>query len=61
MIEVLFEKFPMYAYWAIIGLIVASPIAILLASELGVITVGAVITSAITFAIGVFVAMKLGE
>lgn len=60
-IEVLFDKFPLYAYWAIIGLIVASPVAILMASELGVITIGAIITSAITFAIGVFVAMKLGE
>ncbi|MEI3212297.1 MAG: hypothetical protein V8S42_08255 [Lachnospiraceae bacterium] len=38
-IEIIFEKFPVYEYYAIIGLILASPIAILMASELGVITV----------------------
>ena len=60
-IEIIFEKFPMYAYWAIIGLIVASPFAILLLSEFGTITVVTVITSIVTFALGFFVAMKLGE
>ncbi|MBR4083502.1 MAG: DUF368 domain-containing protein [Lachnospiraceae bacterium] len=29
LIEIIFAKFPFYAYWAIIGLIVASPIAII--------------------------------
>lgn len=60
-IEIIFDKFPMYAYWAIIGLIVASPFAILLLSEFGTITVITVITSIVTFALGFFVAMKLGE
>ena len=60
-IEIIFDKFPMYAYWAIIGLIVASPFAILLLSEFGTITVVTVITSIVTFALGFFVAMKLGE
>ena len=60
-IEIIFEKFPVYAYYAIIGLILASPIAILMASELGVITVLSVITSLVTFAVGFVVAMKLGE
>ena len=31
-IEFVFNKFPLYAYWAIIGLIVASPFAIVLGS-----------------------------
>ena len=61
LVEIVFEKFPLYAYWAIIGLIVASPFAILMVSELGVISVISVITSLVTFAIGFVVAMKLGE
>lgn len=60
-IEVIFVKFPLYAYWAIIGLIAASPIAILLAGELGTITVIAVLTGAAALAVGVIIAMKLGE
>ena len=60
-IEIIFEKFPVYAYYAIIGLILASPIAILMTSELGVLTVLSVITSLVTFAVGFVVAMKLGE
>lgn len=60
-VEIIFARFPLYAYWAIIGLIVASPIGILLAGELGVISIVAVLTSAVTFAVGVFVAIKLGD
>lgn len=60
-IEVIFEKFPLYAYWAIIGLIVASPVAILLMSTFGTITVLSVLSSVIAFAAGFFIAMKLGE
>ena len=60
-IEVIFVKFPLYAYWAIIGLIAASPIAILLAGELGTITVITVLTGAAALAVGVIIAMKLGE
>ncbi|MBO5057543.1 MAG: DUF368 domain-containing protein [Lachnospiraceae bacterium] len=60
-IEIIFEKFPLHAYWAIIGLIVASPFAILMVSELGVITVISVLTSIVTFVIGFIIAMKLGD
>lgn len=63
LVEIIFEKFPLYAYWAIIGLIVASPIAILLLN-LGsgiVITIWSVIVSIICFGAGFVVAMKLGE
>lgn len=60
-IELIFEKFPLQAFWAIIGLIVASPFAILMVSELGVITVLAVLTSVVTFAVGFVIAMKLGD
>lgn len=60
-IEIIFEKFPLHAYWAIIGLIVASPFAILMVSELGVITAVSVLTSIVTFVIGFIIAMKLGD
>lgn len=60
-VEIIFEKFPIQAYWAIIGLIVASPIGILLVGELGAITVVSVLVSVVTFAVGFFVAMKLGD
>lgn len=61
LIEIIFEKFPLQAYWAIIGLIVASPIAVLLMAQLGTITVISVAVSIVTFAIGFVIAMKLGD
>lgn len=60
-IEIIFEKFPLQAYWAIIGLISASPFAILLVAELGVISIVSVLTSMVTLAIGIVIAMKLGD
>ena len=61
LIEIIFEKFPLYAYWAIIGLIVASPFAIILMGRFGDITVIHVLTSVVTFALGFMIAQKLGE
>ena len=61
LIEIIFEKFPLQAYWAIIGLIVASPFAVLLMAQLGTITVVSVAVSIVTFAIGFVIAMKLGD
>ncbi|MGN0401880.1 MAG: DUF368 domain-containing protein [Acetatifactor sp.] len=61
LMEIVFEKFPLYAYWAIIGLIVASPIAILLQGTYTAVTVLGVVTGAISLAAGFVVAMKLGE
>ena len=61
LVEMVFEKFPYYAYWAIIGLIVASPFAIFLMSSFGTVTVVTVLTSIVTFVIGFFIARKLGE
>ena len=60
-IEIIFEKFPEYAYWAIIGLIVASPIAILLMNSFGAINLVTVITGIVSLAAGVVIALKLGE
>lgn len=59
-VEIIFEKFPDYAYWAIIGLIVASPVAILLMNQLGSITVVAVVTGIAALAAGVVIALNLG-
>lgn len=61
LVEIVFEKWPLVAYWAIIGLIVSSPIGIILMSNMGKITVVTVITSAVTFALGFVGARVLGE
>lgn len=60
-VEYIFNKFPLYAYWAIIGLIVASPIAIIAMGSFPALNLVNVLTGIVTFALGVFVAMKLGE
>ncbi len=61
LIEIIFEKFPLYAFWAIIGLIVASPIAILAMSGITAVTVIEVVTGVIALVVGFVVALKLGE
>ena len=61
LIEIIFAKFPLYAYWGIIGLIVASPFAILAMGSFGTITVISILTGVIALAIGCVIAMKLGE
>lgn len=61
LIEFIFNKFPLYAYWAIIGLIVASPIAIIAMASLPALTVLNVSTGLVALCLGVFVAMKLGD
>lgn len=61
LVEIIFEKFPLYAYWAIIGLIVSSPIAILLMGTFPALTVLNVLTGVIALAVGFVIAMKLGE
>lgn len=61
LVEIIFAKFPLYAYWAIIGLIVASPIAIIAMGTFPAITVVSVITGVIALVIGFVIAMKLGE
>lgn len=60
-IEIIFNKFPYVAYWAIIGLIVASPFGILMMNDLGNINVVSVLTGIVALAAGIFAAMKLGE
>ena len=60
-VEIVFEKFPLYAYWAIIGLIVASPIAIIAMGSFPVINVMTVFTGIVSLAVGFVIAMKLGD
>ncbi len=60
-IEYIFNKFPLYAYWAIIGLIVASPIAIIAMASLPALNILNVATGIVALCAGVFVAMKLGD
>lgn len=63
LVEIVFEKFPLYAYWAIIGLILASPVAILLMNlaVFSQITVLSLVTGVVALAAGFFVALKLGD
>lgn len=62
LVEIVFEKFPLVAYWSIIGLIVASPIGIVLMNleAFKQINVVSILTGIVTFAIGAFIAFKLG-
>jgi len=61
LIEIIFKKYPLYAYWAIIGLIVASPFAIVLMGTFPALSVVSVLTGIVTLAVGFVIALKLGE
>ena len=63
LIEIIFSKFPLYAYWAIIGLIIASPVAIVLMNmtAFAVINVVSALTGLVALGVGFVIAMKLGE
>lgn len=60
LIEIVFAKWPLLAYYAIIGLIVASPISIILMSDLSLYNIISILTGLVTFAIGCVIAYKLG-
>ena len=60
LIEVVFNRFPMYAYWSIIGLLLASPIAIVLMGSFPPITAVRVLTGIVTFILGWMISGKLG-
>lgn len=66
-VEFIFEKFPLYAYWAIIGLVVASPVAIALMggfaalSGMGAMVAVHLLAGVVALAAGFAVALKLGE
>lgn len=60
LIEFVLKKYSLTAYWAIIGLIVASPFAILMMMGSVTINVVSVLTGIVMLAVGFFIAMKLG-
>lgn len=60
LIEFIFSKAEIHAYYGIIGLILASPIAILLKTDWSGVSILMLIISVVTFALGWFVASKLG-
>lgn len=61
LVEMVFSKFPLYAYWSIIGLLLASPIAIILAGDLPRLTPVGIITGIVAFFAGFVTVGKLGE
>lgn len=62
-VETIFAKFPLYAYWAIIGLIAASPFAIVIMnfSVFTAATVWTILAGIVGLILGFGVAVKLGE
>lgn len=60
LVEIIFKKFPLVAYWAIIGLIVASPFAIFISAGVEGLSVIGVITGVIALALGAVAGNKLG-
>lgn len=59
-VEFVLKKYSQIAYWAIIGLIVASPFAILIMMEVATIGIVEIVTGIVMLAVGFVVAMKLG-
>lgn len=60
LIEFIFKKAEIHAYYGIIGLILASPIAILMKTDWDGVSVMLIAVSVVTFITGWFVASKLG-
>lgn len=61
LIEIIFEKCPLYAYWAIIGLIIASPIALIIMGNFVSVTIISILVGSVCLAAGFAIALKLGE
>lgn len=60
-IEIIFAKAEVHAYYAIIGLIIASPIAILIQTDWSTFSVANLLIGIVAFVAGWFVASKLGK
>ncbi len=60
LIEFIFKKYSLLAYWAIIGLVIASPFAILIMMEATKIGVVEILTGVVMLAVGFVISMKLG-
>lgn len=60
LIDYIFRKFSQIAYWAILGLIVASPFAIIIMMDVASVGVIEIVTGVVMLAVGFFISMKLG-
>lgn len=60
-IEILLRKYPNTTYWGIIGLVVASPVAILYPTNFLEVGIGTILVSLVTFAAGFFTVLKLSK
>lgn len=61
LIEILLEKFEALTYCAIMGLVISSPVVILMGTAMAGITVLTVLTGVVTLAVGVGIALCLGK
>lgn len=61
LVEYVLKNFPLITYWAIIGLVVASPVAIVIMMDVAAIGVVEIISGIVLFAVGAVIAYKLGE
>lgn len=59
-VEFIFDRFPIIAYFSITGLIMASPIAIMLVADLSTVTAVSILTGIVAFAVGILMTRKLG-
>lgn len=60
LIEFMLKKYPLITYWAIIGLIVASPFAILIMMETATVGIVEILTGVVLLAVGFVISLKLG-
>jgi len=60
LIEFMLKKYPLITYWAIIGLIVASPFAILIMMEVAAIGLVEILTGVVLLVVGFVISLKLG-
>jgi len=60
-IEIVFKRYPAYAYWGIIGLLFASPIAILVVGSFHEITIMGIAMGIVALVCGLLISNTLGE
>lgn len=61
LIEYLLKKHETHTYYSILGLVMASPVAVLIGIGVGTLSVGAVLVSVLTFAVGFVAALYLSK
>ncbi len=61
LIELMLKKFPSVTYWAIIGLIVASPFAIIIMMDVATVSALSVVSGIVVLVVGFVISMKIGD